>query len=89
MKTLDINTLEWFDKVNGNTYFASKVTIDYTLPTENELILPFQYGYGNQSEYQAIKELQKQNLLPVPLGGHLNSYCKDNNIILHIKKETD
>lgn len=37
-----IKTKEWFDKVNGNTYFSSSVYLN------NDLILclPFQYGYN-------------------------------------------
>lgn len=47
---------KWFDKVNGNTYFNSKVmddngnTVFYT---------GFQYGYGSAYLYEAEKELKK------------------------------
>lgn len=42
---------EWFDKVNGNSYFSSQIE-----DIEKDIIykLPFQYGYGSQSEY-AVK----------------------------------
>jgi len=87
MKTLDIKAKEWFDKVNGNSYFAAIITVDYALPTEKQFKLPFQYGYGNQFEYESTKELQRQNVLPTPLGDHLGSYCKDNGIILRMSKD--
>ena len=43
-----VTTKEWRDKVNGNTYFASQIE-----NLENGTIkkIPFQYGYGSQSEY--------------------------------------
>ena len=48
-------TKEWSDKVNGNSYFSSQI-LDTKIP--NQIIkLPFQYGYGSQSEYEIKKEL--------------------------------
>jgi hypothetical protein len=46
MKTIDINAKEWFDKVNGNSYFSAVITIDFGMPTQKEYRLPFQYGSG-------------------------------------------
>ena len=45
-------TKEWFDKVNGNSYFSVQIE-----DIEKDIIykLPFQYGYGSQSEF-TIKE---------------------------------
>ena len=39
---ITIQTKEWFDKVNGNTYFSSEVFLGSDLI----LSLPFQYGYN-------------------------------------------
>ncbi len=39
---LQIQTKEWFDKVNGNTYFSAEVYLGMDLI----IILPFQYGYS-------------------------------------------
>ena len=48
-------TKEWFDKVNGNSYFSSQIQ---ATKNPNKIIkLPFQYGYGSQSEYEIKKEL--------------------------------
>jgi hypothetical protein len=43
-----VTTKEWRDKINGNTYFSSQIE-----NLENGTIkkIPFQYGYGTQSEY--------------------------------------
>jgi len=45
-------TKEWFDKINGNSYFSVQIE-----DIEKDAIykLPFQYGYGSQSEF-TIKE---------------------------------
>ena len=47
-------TKEWRDKVNGNSYFSSVVE---DLEGNIVLKLPFQYGYGSQSEYEIEKSL--------------------------------
>ena len=39
---LHIETKEWFDKVNGNTYFSA----DVFLGMDKIMSLPFQYGYN-------------------------------------------
>jgi hypothetical protein len=84
MKTLDIQALTWFDKVNGNSYFSALITVDFGTENEKEIKLPFQYGYGNQFEYESVKALKENGFLPEKLNDHLQSYCKDNNIILRL-----
>lgn len=51
---------EWRDKVNGNSYFSAQIE-----STEDGSIskLPFQYGYGDQYKYEAVRELVKEGLL--------------------------
>ena len=44
---------EWHDNINGNTYFSANVE---DIERDVNYILPFQYGYGDQSEYE-IKEI--------------------------------
>ncbi len=51
--TIDIISKEWFDKVNGNSYFAGTITVDYKTETEETFLMPFQYGYGSQHEQEA------------------------------------
>jgi len=48
---------KWFDKVNGNTYFSCYVQV----PTEQgfkSFNIPFQYGYGEQWQFEAVKVLK-------------------------------
>ena len=48
-------TKEWRDKVNGNSYFSTSIE---DVEQDKNYILPFQYGYGTQSEYKT-KEVLK------------------------------
>lgn len=63
MKTIDIQAKEWCDKVNGNSYCAVRVTIDYGMPTEKEFRVPFTYGYDNYYEQAAFELLQEKGLI--------------------------
>jgi hypothetical protein len=60
IKTIDIQVLEWFDKANGNSYFASEVTINYGMDNEDTFVIPFKYGYGDHAIKVSLKEIQKR-----------------------------
>lgn len=47
IKTLDIAARLWRDKVNGNTYSAARLTVNYGLP--GEIVVYFEWGYGGDS----------------------------------------
>lgn len=49
--------LKWWDKVNGNTYFSARMQI----PCDVERIvdIPYQYGYGDQWQWEVIATLRK------------------------------
>ena len=57
-KSITINAKEWFDKVNGNSYFAGTIQVD-----DKEYLMPFQYGYGTQFEQEAKKLLTEFNVI--------------------------
>ena len=63
LKTIDIEAKEWRDKIYGNSYFSSDVTLNYGMNNEKVIKLPFQYGYGDQYKYEALRELVKEKLL--------------------------
>lgn len=58
IKTIDIQTLTWFDKVNGNTYFAQEITLNFCTDNETTIFNEFQYGYSayDFKAFEAIKE---------------------------------
>ncbi len=87
IKTIDIEAKTWFDKVNGNSYFACLITTNYGTDSEQVFKIPFSYGYGNRFEYEAIKLLKENNILPENLGGYLREYCENNGIILRMSHD--
>ena len=85
--TIDINALEWFDRINGNSYFAGKVIINYG--TDNQITLPieYQYGYGTHYKTAAFEEIKKVlNIGPGTVG--INRFCDTHNIILRSNKRS-
>lgn len=82
MKKLDIQAKEWFDAKNGNSYFSALITVDYLLPNEKSFSIPFQYGYGNQYEYEALKVLQSKKMAPNSYNS-LHRFCAENEIELN------
>jgi len=65
VNTIDINAKEWFDKVNGNSYFAANVTLNFGQQDQINIVLPFQYGYGDSYQFAAMKVLNEQNYINV------------------------
>lgn len=92
IQTIDITALEWFDKINGNSYFAGTVTINYGLPDSRSFNMPFQYGYGDHYKDIAAKVLEQDNQLPGYVHNkngsteRLWNYCDRNKIILRATK---
>lgn len=60
IRSLFVECREWFDKINGNTYFSARIWIN----GGQVAILPFQYGYGDQFIYEAQKKLLELGYLP-------------------------
>lgn len=54
MRSVFVDGREWFDRVNGNTYFAARVFVD----GQEVARIPFQYGYGSMFESAAAWALQ-------------------------------
>jgi len=84
IKTVDLTTLEWFDKVNGNTYFVSRIVVNYGMKDQAAFIDQFQYGYGDQSEWTCISLLKKHyNGLPDVIWR-----LKESGIIIRVSKRS-
>jgi len=82
IETLDVNAYTWFDKINGNSYFAGEVIINYGKPDQRRYVMPFQYGYGEQYMQSAFELLKEKGEIPQDVEYPLWRYCKENNIIL-------
>jgi hypothetical protein len=60
MRSLFVECREWFDKINGNSYFSARIWIN----GGQVAILPFQYGYGDQFIYEAQRKLIELGYIP-------------------------
>jgi len=89
IKTIDVIAKEWFDKVNGNSYFSMVIIINYQMKSEKSFSVPMQYGYEDHYRDMAFEELVKRGYLQAPQK-HTSywRYYKENDIIArHIKHE--
>lgn len=60
IRSMFIECREWFDKVNGNSYFSARVWIN----GKWKITLPFQYGYGDHFKSVAVRALVKEGFIP-------------------------
>lgn len=92
MKTIDISANEWFDKINGNSYFSAVLTLDFGTPNTINIYLGFQYGYGEQYVTEAMAQLVEKGFIKgverYKSGGlpSLWSWCEENKVILRKQK---
>lgn len=86
VKTIDIHAYEWFDKINGNSYFAGIITVNRGLKDQKEFKMPFQYGYGEHYRYTAARILNDEKIINLPINTPLWKYCEDNKIKLYTSK---
>jgi hypothetical protein len=92
IKTIDIKALEWFDKVNGNSYFAGSATVNYGLKNERTVTMCFQYGYGDHYKSMAFAELEQAGIIvdrehyQNGSGEGIWQYCDRHKIILRTEK---
>ena len=81
IKTIRHEAKEWFDKINGNSYFSAKITINEGMKSQKVIKVPFQYGYGDHYNDMCFEELQKLNIIEKQ-ENHKRywRYYKENNI---------
>lgn len=60
IKTIDVQAKEWFDKVNGNSYFSMNITVNFGMKSEQSIYVPMQYGYGDHYRYMAFELIKKE-----------------------------
>ena len=63
IKSMFIECREWFDKVNGNSYFSARVWVN----GKWEITLPFQYGYEDHFKSVAVRALVEKGFFPKEL----------------------
>lgn len=87
IKTIDVSAKEWFDKINGNSYFSGRIVLNYGMPDVETIKMPFQYGYGNQYEWEAVEVIG--GIIGQPITACLSLFCRDNAIIYRTTKEVN
>ncbi|HEY6435228.1 MAG TPA: hypothetical protein VIY47_01445 [Ignavibacteriaceae bacterium] len=89
IKTIDIDTNEWFDRLNGNSYFSSVITLNFGMDDVKLIYLGFQYGYGSHYLTESVKALVKYGFIKPEFESRgITHYCRENGIILrHAKYE--
>ena len=79
IKTIDITAKEWFDKVNGNSYFTATVVINFAMENQEIVEIPFTYGYGDFYLYEGLKAIGVDISCPT-------RWCRERGIILRAHK---
>ena len=57
---------EWVSKVDGNSYWASVVTLTDASHNTSYFCLEFQYGYGSFYIQESIKQLRERGYIDQP-----------------------
>lgn len=73
VRSVHLSVKRWRDKVNGNSYFSARVYAD----GREVLRLPFQYGYGNHPEAEALRAARDAGLLPAGRARYLDTACQE------------
>ena len=71
---LNVIAKEWFDKINGNSYFSARINVN-----KDTFYLPLQYGYDS-AYIQATSALLKAHGFNIGDNWNIEKFCKDNNI---------
>src|SRR6056297_1942009 len=87
VKEIKVTAKEWFDEVNGNSYFSAIIEVEFKDLSRKKFKIPFQYGYGTQYEYAAFQKLINEGILNKNCGWEtsLSKNCRKNNIKLSRK----
>ena len=72
-ETINVVIRRWFDKINGNSYFSCKVFIPTNCKTEI-LVIPFQYGYGSQPNWETMQVLSKLGFFKFSIRDHYSDF---------------
>ena len=71
---------EWFDKVNGNSYWSARVE---NIEEDITYVFPFQYGYGDQSLQEVMKALNLSHYEHEKVRYRKKENCLKKDVVLH------
>jgi len=86
IKTIDVTAKEWFDKINGNSYFSARVVTDFGTRAEKTYYIPFEYGYGDYYLQAGAKVLTEHEVI-APCDILSSSTLKAQGIIFRYGKQ--
>ena len=75
VKNIRVEAREWFDKVNGNSYFSARAYVNGELVA----IAPFQYGYGEYYLQEISEILETKGYMPKD-NWRIARFCRENGI---------
>ena len=87
IETIDVIAKDWFDRINGNSYFSAQITINFGMKDQKNFGAPFQYGYSDHYLTIARDLLVNSGLIILESEEPLWKYCRNNNIILRNCKQ--
>jgi hypothetical protein len=85
--TIDVEAREWFDKVNGNSYFSARIVLNYGRKKQKTFLIPLQYGYGTQYEWTSVQVLKEKGIIKEEESAPLSIICRNKKIILRACKK--
>ena len=84
--SINVEGLLWFDSVNGNTYHAANIFVDYNNGEQIEVNSAMVYGYGEGYIQTAVILLEGLKIIPSATAC-LWRFCRDNGIFYHTYKK--
>jgi hypothetical protein len=82
VKVIEAVTSEWLDRIYGNSYFVSVVTLFGSGSVVlRKFVIPFEYGYGSHSETVIAQSLGFDS------SWHLFEYAKEKDIHISLHKK--
>ena len=89
--SIDIHAKQWFDKINGNSYFSARATITREDKSQQTYCIPFEYGYGDHYKDQMSRALENEGIVSPQHYSNGSSesiwnYCDREKILLHTSK---
>lgn len=78
IQSISIIAKEWFDKVNGNSYFSFRLVVTMKDGQTIEKSVPMQYGYGDTYLWEAQKELGI--IFEIDQTGNISRFTRENGI---------
>jgi len=72
-RSIYVEAREWFDKVNGNSYYSARIYVDSRLVH----ITGMTYGYEYQFEHDAARVLASRGYIPEEYGERSVRWARD------------